>query len=515
VSPTINTFSARAASALAVVAAVYLALLLYRFFYPPYIERFRLESVFMIFVASGFSAMLLRTKSVRRGLAASRFVTARAMAGAGAVFLLLALLLYAPALGVGLLSDDWVVADLTARGQWIYGLDAAFARPVLPAVWSVLLSLPDPAFALHAANIVLHALNALLLVALASRWRMTREQAFAAGMLFVLWPGLGEAIVWTSGMHDVLMTTFVLGALICVLRADEEAAWAAGAVIFALLAMGTKETGVIVPVLGLGLWWSSTPRPRGRRPLAVLAIVTGLALVFAAYRLAAGVPEGFNREVSRYFLKQLLVEPFAALGAPWSVEWVRENPLVAFERACLIVALALVAALSWRRDAPGLRRTVAAAAWVLVGILPVYSLFHVAANLEGGRYLYLPAAGFALLLAALGGAAVRLVPGYLSAPTLGTLVVALAVPSAAAIPFEVMRWQEAARARDAILSEARSTPSLDACASFQALERANEIKGAFVFRNGLVQALGRDPAAPGPRCTVSWDGEELTVTPAP
>lgn len=506
---------ARALLALTIAAAAYLAFLLVRFFYPPHVERFRLESVFMIFVAAALALILVRPGPTRRGLVAWRPAGWRAVAGAGVVFLGIALLLYAPALSIGLLSDDFVVADLTARGRWIYGLDAAFARPVLPAVWSMLLATPAPEAALHAANVVLHAINALLVVALAGRWRMTREQALAAGTLFVLWPGLTEAVVWSSGMHDVLMTAFVLAALIFLFRADEHAGWAVAAAVATLLAIGTKETGVVAPVLGWALWWASTPRPRGARPVMALGAMTLVAVVFAIYRLSVGVPEGFDREVSRYFLKQLLVDPFAALGAPWSVAWVRDNPLAGLERACLIVGLVLVAALTWHRDTPGLRRAMAAGLWVVAAVLPVYSLFHVAANLEGGRYLYLSAAGFALLLAVLGGAAARLVPGYLGAPTLGTLVVALAVPSAAAIPAEVGRWREAAATRDAILAAVRTDRRADVCASFVASDNANSVNGAFVFRNGLIQALGRDPDAEGPRCSISWDGERLEVTPLP
>lgn len=502
---------ARAVLALALAGGIYVSALLVRFFYPPHVERFRLESGFMIFVAAAVALVLVRPGGVRQGLSAARPVGSSTASAAGGVFIGFTLLLYWPALGVGLLSDDFVIADFAVRGQWVYGLDVAYARPVVPALWSVLLAMPASETVLHAANLALHAFNAMLVVILAGRWRMTRDQALAAGMLFVMWPGLTEAIVWTSGMHDVLMTTFVLAALIAVLRADEHPVWAAGAVGLALLAMSSKETGVVVPVLGWGLWLAAAPRPRGSRPMLTLAAVTLVAVIFAIVRLAAVVPEGYDREVSRYFLKQLLVDPYAVLGAPWSRDWARANPFVGLERALVIVALILVAALSWRRQSPGLRRAIASGAWVVIAVLPVYSMFHVAANLEGSRYVYLPAAGFALLLASLVGAAARAVPGYLAAPTIGVLVVVLAGPSAAAIPDEVGRWHAAARTRDLVLAGLRSHPAAAECSSFQAEGPADNVDGAFVFRNGLSQALGHDPDKLGPECAVEWDGESAKI----
>src|SRR5690606_1128854 len=144
----------RALRALVIAAVAYLAVLLVRFFYPPHVERFRVESGFIIFVAAAVALVLARPGAVRRGLKAAR--------PAGGVFLGVTLLLYWPALGVGLLSDDFVIADFTVQGRWIYGLDVAFARPVIPAVWSILLSAPAPELALHALNLGLHALNATL-----------------------------------------------------------------------------------------------------------------------------------------------------------------------------------------------------------------------------------------------------------------------------------------------------------------------------------------------------------------
>lgn len=504
----------RAVSALTVAAAAYLSFLLAAFFLPPYIPRFRLEGVFMIFVASAVALVWLRGPSTARtGLASVRPSGWAAMAGAGVAFAVIAVLLYAPALGVGLLSDDFVITGWASRGVWVYQSDVAFARTAVPMLWSGVLALPGADTLLHAVNIVLHALNALLVVVLASRWRMPREQALAAGLLFVLWPGLTEALVWASGVHDVLMTTGVLLALVCTLRADGHVGWAVGALAASILAVGAKETGAVAPVLGWAVWWSSTPRPRGSRPVWTLTAMTVVAAAYAVARVSMGVPDAFGREIDRYFVKQLLIDPFAALGAPWSADWARAHAFVGLQRAWVIVALVFVAAFSWDRDAPGLRRALVSASWVTVGVLPAFALFHVGADLQGARYLYLPAAGFALLLAALTGAAARAVPGYLATPLLGALVVALALPSASAIPDETARWSDAARVRDAILAEATVRPAMGRCASFVAEGMVDEVSGAYVFRNGLLEALGGAPGRLGVVCHVGWVDGRLVVRP--
>lgn len=511
---TIPTPAVRAVSALVVGAALYLALLLARFFFPPYIPRFRLEGVFVLLIAAAVLAVFLRNVNERRGLAAGTPPGWQSVLGAGLILLLLAGLLYGSVLPIGLLSDDFDLVASARRGQWIYGNDTAFARPLVPLVWSLLLSFPGAERLLHGLAIALHGLNALLVVVLATRWRMPREQAQAAGVLFVLWPGLTEAIVWVSGTHDVMMTTCVLVSLICLLRADEHAGWAAGAVAAAMLALGAKETAIVTPLLGWGVWWASTPRPRGTRPIWALGLMTAAAMAFALFRLSAPTPDGFTRDVSQYFLKQLLLDPYAALGAPWSTDWVRAHRSAGLQRAWLIVALVAVAALTWRRETPAFRRAIVAGGWVFLAVVPVWSYFHVAANLEGGRYLYLPAAGFALLLAVLGGGTARLLPGYLRVPALGSIVVALAVPPAVAIPDEVIRWHEAANVRDAIVREAVAHPSLASCGSFLAAGQADNVRGAYVFRNGLAEALGRTGAS-GARCAIEWNGERLTLGPTP
>src|SRR5262249_37927333 len=136
-----------------------------------------------------------------------------------------------------------------------------------------------------------------------------------------------------------------------------------------------------------------------------------------------------------------------------------------------------------------------AAAWVLIAVLPVFSLFHVSATLEGSRYLYLPAAGFALLLAVLLGNIARRATAAIAPLVVAFSVVVIAFPSLAATRGEVARWSEAAKLRDQVLSSFVQVVPPDFCSTFIAEGQVDNVDGAYVLRNGFAQAL-REMGAP-------------------
>jgi hypothetical protein len=223
--------------------------------------------------------------------------------------------------------------------------------------------------------------------------------------------------------------------------------------------------------------------------------------------VAAGLPSEYSQGIGRYFFKQLAVEPFAGLGAPWSSSWSQAHPWAGLSRI-LIVSLLAAGFLAFRRRDGRMVVAVVSAAWVFVAVLPVFSLFHVSATLEGSRYLYLPAAGFALLVALLLGSVSRRF-GPSLAPLIVVLgVVVLAIPSLAATRVELERWSQAAALRDQILTSYVKVVPPDFCSTFVAEGVVDNIDGAYVLRNGFAQAL-REMGAPtspgsGLPCRVSW-----------
>jgi hypothetical protein len=232
-------------------------------------------------------------------------------------------------------------------------------------------------------------------------------------------------------------------------------------------------------------------------------------MLYALYRLSSGVLSDYGQPIDRYFAKQLLVEPFAALGEPWGAAWMRAHPGVALVRAVVVLGLLTGGFWLWRWRDASFRRTAALAAWVLIPVLPVFTFFHVSGTLEGSRYLYLPAAGFSMLLAGLMGDLARRSRVPRPSAVVTPLVAVLAVPSVVALGSEVRRWTEAARTRDQILeSYVSATPPMR-CASIVAEGAVDNVDGAFVLRNGFLQALAaRGFEAPSDEsersCRVDW-----------
>jgi hypothetical protein len=500
--------ASEALSWLLLALAAYLIVLLARYFYGSDLPRFRVETIFMWFAGVGAIAVFLRKPAPDRlgqfDARASWLSAAWAWPALWAIFAVMALAVHGSALRIGFLSDDFVLADWALRRDWVH-TETGFFRPVVPMVWALLSFLPFPLeLTLHAANVLLHAVNALLIVSLGRSLGLSRGVAVGAGLLFLTFPAMTEAIVWTSGIQDVLMTSLVLASVVALAGVDDRSSLGPLAVAAGIVALGVKETAIAAPVLGWLVWASlDGDRPRARR---TLVIMTGAAVAYAGFRVLAGMPSAYATGIDRYFVKQLLVEPFATLGEPWSTQWMHAHPAIALARGTLLVLLAAAGFWTWSRRDREFRRAAMLAAWVLVGMLPVFSYFHVSAALEGSRYLYLPAAGFSILLAGLiGDAARRLVPRHSAAMAAVTLA-ALAITSVIALRAETARWSDAARLRDTILA---SFPLAEPCSTFVTEGAVDNLDGAYVLRNGLREALEKRglvvPATEdGTRCKVGW-----------
>ena len=102
-----------------------------------------------------------------------------------------AVIAFAWSVRLGPLSDDFVLRQWAASGDWATaGWD--FFRPLPLALWSLLIPIGDwPA--LHVANIAIHAINSGLVAALVHGW-YGRRAAVAAGVTFALLPTNIEAV---------------------------------------------------------------------------------------------------------------------------------------------------------------------------------------------------------------------------------------------------------------------------------------------------------------------------------
>jgi hypothetical protein len=264
----------------------------------------------------------------------------------------------------------------------------------------------------------------------------------------------------------------------------------------------------VLPLLGLTTWLAAgrlPPRDLGRIALASLA-VTG---AWAAARLSsAGLVEGYGEPLSRFLAKEILVRSFGTVAAPWHAGLATQR--LGLLSALLWPGLLVLAARGWRGDRASLARSLRMALWLLLSVAPVYDYLYVSPELGGSRYLYLGAAGGALLLAELATLGFgRWLP--LAAVRAG--LAAAVLVGFGATRLHLVPWQAAARVRDRTLAEARFALDRLACGrpSFENLP--DNVQGAYVFRNGFSEALRRAGAVPGGtgECRLAWDGERFTA----
>lgn len=371
----------------------------------------------------------------------------------------LAGLLYLPAIGVGFLSDDFVLAAGAARHDFSQVWTELF-RPVPLLLFRAFGSRPA---ALHLLNIVLHGVNAAL-VARIARGFCSRRSALVAAALFLAFPASVEAVAWCSGIQDVLMTTLTLAAV------DMLASRTVLAPAPLAAALLTKETAVATPIL------AAVVSPDLKRVIVFASVV----LVYGCWRiLAVPLPESYAVRPSAYALKELASRAFGTLAVPVHSASIGGRPWLGGFVVAGFVLVVLAAAFR-RRSSRTLSDPAKLILWILASVAPVYSYFFITDDLAGSRYLYLASAGWAILLALL------LVDSGSRAGFAAALIVcgigALLARS------NMHPWLVAAATRDQVISAVRARQAAG-CGSVWLGQVPDSVQGAFVFRNGLQESI--------------------------
>ncbi len=271
----------------------------------------------------------------------------------------------------------------------------------------------------HAMNLILHASCSLLVYRVFARC-VDHRIAWMAGALFATHPIHAEAVVTLYGQVDLWAALFGLMAVERALPSQHsavtgprsfEAGRLGAALVFYLLALLCKESAIVVPLLvsalgaasyrseqhGLRRWLGTTELSLGLIALLYLGLrfaVLGQLLIPAESSVLAGAG-GFKPPlVSLGTYMRLLVFPSgqtiyyghlrdALFGSAWrEVLWLGGSALV-IAIACL------------RHPRRGIAL---GAGWIASALLPVANFLPIGI-IAAERALYLPSAGFALLLA--------------------------------------------------------------------------------------------------------------------
>ena len=263
----------------------------------------------------------------------------------------------------------------------------------------------------HTTNLVLHLLNALLVLAIA-RSIAPGQPGFAllAASLFALMPSHGEPVGWISGRVDSLAAVFYLGAFLCFVRfrLANRYAWLFATLLVFICGLFSKQSIVTFPALILAYdllapGSQASARPRFARlwphvlffALAALYLALRQVLFGNAVReslLTGAVIEEFFFRQNRY-VRELLPTPNSA---PRALKVLAEVVTICVLAACLRWVLA------GRRAYSHVVRHLAffGVAWYGITIAPMVVTY------LSARHLYITTAGLSIALASL------VLPGY-------------------------------------------------------------------------------------------------------
>ena len=131
----------------------------------------------------------------------------------------------------------------------------------------------------HLVNIMLHALNAILVFLLFTRLKL--RGAWMAAAIFALHPVHVESVAWVTELKNTLSGMFCLLALMSYLRYEESrhSRWYAGAFVLFALGLLSKTVILTLPLVILLLgWWRRGRITRREVSLLVPFMVAGLAM---------------------------------------------------------------------------------------------------------------------------------------------------------------------------------------------------------------------------------------------
>jgi len=347
------------------------------------------------------------------------------------------LVVYSGALSFDFVWDDWpqIVNSPIVR-SWsnlprAFGSDLwyhvarhqVYYRPLFVA-WSMLnyaLFKLQP-WGWHLGAVLAHVGATAAVFWLARKLGLEYWTAALAGVIFALHPIHIEPTVWISAASDTIVTMFVALAFVAFLNArDREnghrAVWWCASFLLQACALLTKEMAVTFPVLvGIYVWLhpvkrEATVEKRARGALVealpyaamtvVYVFVRKHALLYSTGQLdpAHGWMDVFRSLplVLCVYLEKLLL-PVGLTGLYYT-PYVSHQILNQF--VVPVAVLAAVAAGLWYWNRREGNSTVAfAGLWLLVGVTPALYLRNFGnGDFVRDRYIYLPSAGFAILLA--------------------------------------------------------------------------------------------------------------------
>ncbi len=268
----------------------------------------------------------------------------------------------------------------------------------------------------HASAVLLHVIVCVLMFRYVWRLLGSRSIAAVATLLFVLHPVHVESVAWISGATDPLMAVLMLISALAFLQwsANKGLGWYALSLVAGFLAMFTKETALLLPILLVATALTSQlPQATRARRAIFLGSLPFVALVglylgareWALHAFAHNV-KGIGiatmveswPAVMAFYIRQLIFP--VTLSPYYNLDFVHTWRSGQFWLPLLFVVPVLALTVYLIQKAPARRQLWTATLWLVLPLLPVlYLRVFSQRELVHDRYLYLPSLGLCILVA--------------------------------------------------------------------------------------------------------------------
>ncbi|NUP90800.1 MAG: glycosyltransferase family 39 protein [Candidatus Sumerlaeia bacterium] len=338
---------------------------------------------------------------------------------------LLALLVFAPALGAGFLYDDQYFILIEPRVHFLHLWPRWFTEPFWPMVvnqglWRPLV-LASCAFtwqlfgpseiAFHLTNLLLHSLATWLVWLTARRMGLSAAAALVSALVFAVHPIHSEVACGVIYRTDSMAAAAILAALALFLGALERPrAWWLATPLIALLhlaALMSKENTVLFPLFLLAALLTLRPAAAGRHltPLAVSALLVTATYIWVKIHVtgAFGIPAGTRTYAGSTLSERLpavplfIVEYARLLVFPVTLALDYQMPLPSGSAVIPLLALLTAMAVAWlvavtRLLRAGHRVLAFALVWTTLALGPYLHILPIGAA-YAERFAYLASVG--------------------------------------------------------------------------------------------------------------------------
>jgi tetratricopeptide (TPR) repeat protein len=276
----------------------------------------------------------------------------------------------------------------------------------------------------HVTTVLLHLLVTWLVYLVVRQMTQRPSLAWLTALIFGVHPIHHEVVAWVSGSTESLFTVFFLSAFLAYSHSRERrrTLWMALSCGFYALALLSKETAIVLPVLAFTHCWiagrsDAAPEAsefacRFRRAAASVAAYIPVALIYLAlrYKILSGFSHPLrNASASAWLLTLPSIVFFYIKNWFYPIRlsefydlFYQVRPNFAHVILPALAVLAIAVAVWIFRGRLGFRDAGYAAAWIVIPLLPAMDTFVFRVDeLVHDRYFYLPSLGAALLIAML------------------------------------------------------------------------------------------------------------------